>query len=1070
MATTTAALLAAASLVIASAPASADLNDDIDLPPWILETTDRYAPDGSIIGWQNGIDWLVPYGVSKLDVTLVGGAGGGNDAGVRADDDSGLPQAGSGWGGAGAVISGSIAVEPGDQVKIYPAQAGEAAQHEKYGGIGGLGFRNGGAGGDGAGFPEDWDEDCGDSIGDLFCDKYGAGGGGGGGAAAILINGEVIAAAGGGGGGGGEGTVGSETTAGGHGGRAGGGGRTGSGSGSGGSHGGGGSDIADAVPEQPRTGDPGDAGGRGSFGTSPDVDEWSGNAAGGGGGGGYAHPGHGGDDGSSGGPGQGGGGGGSFIPVGWTKSYSADGGNGWVEITYATPPRSQIIVTEPERWPEFGEDIELPIAVTNDLRTPAGSVKVRILQMPSVGAYEEYTAPLDENGRAVVQIDPLIGADDEVYSYTVEYLPSDPAMPGADRVHGEAGVSLYQVDFSVRGPTSPRHPGESFDLIATVTREGDDPKGVVQLSAEHDGETVDVEKEIVDGTATFEGLSGMLATGYDYTMTFIPDEGQFLDRAEVTGIVEITPLSTTTELTVESTTAVYGQMIDFHVDVATIFPHLPVTPAGSALLYRNDEPVLIGTFSIRAWDEVTDGAAEISIPADEIGVADYSVTFAERVGCLLPLVCYIYGPGGEVSVVENEGIDDGRTFFNSETDAVRVTVRPADSSTTLDGDAVISIGQDATVTATVETVAPGDAPDTGTVQFSVDGVETGDPVAVADDGTATFELTQPAVGERVVTAEYSGNGYQNESVSEPFTVETLPAEVELDLTVPEEGGVYGQPVTLKTDVAIVDPAVTEIGGEVEFYADDELLGAAAVEPLPIDDPDTAGDGETSADDTAVPDTGTATLTIDDLEAGERELRAVYTGVDPTIAGAESEPVAFGIEQAGSTTGLGATTTVDHGEEVRFLALVAVDGNSALVPQGEVQFAVDGDDWQTPVELEDGTAALSTTELAAGSHEVQALYLGDENIMGSESETLTITVAAPPADDTDPDGDGSNGTDSGDADSGGADSDDAGSGGTGPGGTELAATGAALTAVGGVAAVLLLIGAGIFGVARRTRIH
>lgn len=153
--------LAAASF-LAAAPAAA-----VQVVPPITFTADT-------------TDWLVPAGVHSIDVTAVGGAGG-----AGGDDANGGLYAGSG--GAGATVTNTIAVTPGDTIDITIGLAG---------GTGGTFFTSG---------------DGGDGYVDGGDGAYGGiganGGGGGGGSSAVQIDGDAAPAiiAGGGGGGGGRG-------------------------------------------------------------------------------------------------------------------------------------------------------------------------------------------------------------------------------------------------------------------------------------------------------------------------------------------------------------------------------------------------------------------------------------------------------------------------------------------------------------------------------------------------------------------------------------------------------------------------------------------------------------------------------------------------------------------------------------------------------------------------------------------------------------------------------------------------------------------------------------------------
>src|SRR5207244_3663540 len=82
-----------------------------------------------------------------------------------------------------------------------------------------------------------------------------------------------------------------------------------------------------------------------------------------------------------------------------------------------------------------------------------------------------------------------------------------------------------------------------------------------------------------------------------------------------------------------------------------------------------------------------------------------------------------------------------------------------------------------------------------------------------------------------------------------------------------------------------------------------------------------------------------------------------------------------------------------GESVTFTASVAATSGGLGIPSGTIQFRVDGSDFDSPVELVNGTASLSTDGLSAGPHTITAVYSGDGNFASSDS-TAAVNVLAP----------------------------------------------------------------------------
>ncbi|WP_167051368.1 Ig-like domain-containing protein [Salinibacterium sp. ZJ77] len=245
----------------------------------------------------SGTTWVVPSGVTQVQVEMSGAAGGGSTtvAGGRAHQ-----------------VSFELAVQPGDRLTAYGASAGGTSSA-------GRGYVNGGSGGDRSDPAQK--------------------GSGGGGAAALLKNGTAVAIAAGGGGAGGNSkrctVVAGCVILGGTGGDADSAGKPGQSIG--GTHPGNGGSAANL---------PGKSGGNGSGAAS-----FSGGAGGGGGGGGLAS----GSGGSSGkkfdgaGAGGGGGGGSSLVPAGGQFALSAHT-SGYVTISYPAPVQLTITPISPETF------------------------------------------------------------------------------------------------------------------------------------------------------------------------------------------------------------------------------------------------------------------------------------------------------------------------------------------------------------------------------------------------------------------------------------------------------------------------------------------------------------------------------------------------------------------------------------------------------------------------------------------------------------------------------------------------------------------------------------------------
>jgi hypothetical protein len=277
--------------------------------------------------------FAVPDGVTSISVDASGAQGGtGGDCTQPSICDNGA----GGLGGAGARVTTTLAVTPGETLTVIVGGAGANAT-DVTGGAGGFGSGTGGTGGD---------------SGDQRPGENSSGSGGGGGGSSAVLRGTtalIVAAAGGGGGGEGApsqpeihlsgGVGGASATAGGNGD---GGQCAGRGGGAGSSSAAGASGAGGDCERDGVAGDPGVPGAGGDGGQNDtSVPDPVGGAGGGGAGGGVfggAGGGGGGDASSLNAPGGGGGGGGSRAPDGATVADGVRTGNGVVVLTFEGVP------------------------------------------------------------------------------------------------------------------------------------------------------------------------------------------------------------------------------------------------------------------------------------------------------------------------------------------------------------------------------------------------------------------------------------------------------------------------------------------------------------------------------------------------------------------------------------------------------------------------------------------------------------------------------------------------------------------------------------------------------------
>jgi parallel beta-helix repeat protein len=234
----------------------------------------------------------------------------------------------------------------------------------------------------------------------------------------------------------------------------------------------------------------------------------------------------------------------------------------------------------------------------------------------------------------------------------------------------------------------------------------------------------------------------------------------------------------------------------------------------------------------------------------------------------------------------------------------------------------------------------------------------------AGSDSTTNSLADPASGDTPTFTLTDGGIVtdQNAGLSEPDR--SIPG---LTLTTDNNPSVYGQAVTLTATVSGSSGTPT---GTVTFFDGSTLLGTSVLDQ-----------------------TGTATLSVSSFGIGSHTLSAVYNG-DANDEPATSAAYSQQVNQDATTVALASSASPSSlGDAVSFTATVTgADPGSGLLT-GVVTF-YDGTTVLGASNLDGtGTATLSTTSLALGSHTITASYSGDINFVASTA-TLTQQVNEP----------------------------------------------------------------------------
>jgi Bacterial Ig-like domain (group 3)/FG-GAP-like repeat len=219
---------------------------------------------------------------------------------------------------------------------------------------------------------------------------------------------------------------------------------------------------------------------------------------------------------------------------------------------------------------------------------------------------------------------------------------------------------------------------------------------------------------------------------------------------------------------------------------------------------------------------------------------------------------------------------------------------------------------------------------------------------VADaDALTSLAMFPLGSGTHDVDASYAGNSIYQGSISSTMPLRAAPTPTTLSLAVlPTSVTLAGQPVTLTATLnpyTVGPPTTTTDGESVQFFKGATSLGSRTLNG------------------------GVATITTTALPAGSETLQAVYPGdsnYNPSSSSSVSVTVA-------SILLASSPNPSAYGQAVTFVA---------TVPSGELGSVTfkDGGATLGTVPLSGSTASFVTSALAAGSHDITAVYSGDSS--------------------------------------------------------------------------------------------
>src|SRR6266705_1402414 len=389
-----------------------------------------------------------------------------------------------------------------------------------------------------------------------------------------------------------------------------------------------------------------------------------------------------------------------------------------------------------------------------------------------------------------------------------------------------------------------------------------------------------------------------------------------------------------------------------------------VRPATSTVLNSSPNPSVFGQ-AVTLTATVTPVVADTIAPTGTVVFKDGATT--------LGVVTLVNGSASLVTSTLAAGAHSltatysGDLEFSPSASAVRTqTVNRGQTATTLTSTPNPSLaGQAVTLSTTVTAVAPAAGVPTGSVTFMDGATVLG--TATLSNGSASLVTSTLTTGNHSLTTVYSGSANFNASTS-PAVNQVVNSQTTTSLTAPPNPSVFGQAVTLTAVVSPVGPGTGVPTGTVTFRDGATVLGTVTLV------------------------NGSASFVTSTLAVGSHSLTAAYSGGGNFLA-STSAVVAHTVNPGNTSTSLTSTPNPSNlGQPVTLSATVSAVAPAVGVPTGTVTFR-DGATALATVTLVNGSASISISTLAVGTHPLTAAYGGNATFAASTSAVVNQVVNA-----------------------------------------------------------------------------
>lgn len=488
--------------------------------------------------------------------------------------------------------------------------------------------------------------------------------------------------------------------------------------------------------------------------------------------------------------------------------------------------------------------------------------------------------------------------------------------------------------------SSSRNPsffGETVTFTATLTPELGValPPTTTTVTFRIDGGDVQTKNIDANGKATFTASFPLGVGSHPVELTFNGNVDYDPVTVTLNQIVEKSPTQITPDPIVG--TPVFGQAVTVTATVTPVAPGAGM-PTGNVIF------TVDGTTQ---FTSLLNGMGQASVVLTNLSVSVHRVSIAY--------------------------VGDGNFNASSTFNDFPVTVAKANSDVDLSSPSSTALGETATFTVTVGAAPPGAGLPTGTVSFFDGPVMGGTLLGVVTlaNGMATLDTSDLPMGQRVITAQYSGDQSFN-SGTDTLIFNVGGARTTTDVSGTPNGSRFGQLVTVTAMVGPEQGGLGTVAGSVQFT----LNGVPFNGPVVVDAQ------------------GRAILQVNNLPVGNNVIGATFTGTGDFGDSADQYTQVV-VRSDATTTVISTLNPSAQGQAVTFTARVSATAPGGLVPnQGTVTFFIDGRA-QTPIAIDgQGRASLTRTNLTRGNHTIVAKYNGNGNYNPSpNSATLTQRVVA-----------------------------------------------------------------------------